>query len=211
MEDTGLVPVFYNKDVETVRNAAKACYAGGVRLFEFTNRGDFAHGVFSGLPEWAAGECPGMIFGAGSVVDAPTASMFIQSGACFIVGPVFNPEVARVCNRRNIPYIPGCFTPTEISAAQEAGCRIVKVFPGGNAGPSFVRNVMAPMPWTKVMVTGGVEPEMKNLTDWFSAGVSSVGMGSNLLPGDAVETGDWGRITALCRESLRIISGLKKR
>ena len=201
-----MVPVFYNKDAQTAKMVLKACYDGGVRVFEFTNRGDFAHEVFSELVKYAAVECPEMAIGVGSVVDAPTAALYIQSGACFIVGPMFNPEVARLCNRRMVPYSPGCGTVTEVSNAQEAGCDICKVFPGDVLGPAFVKSLMAPMPWSKIMVTGGVEPSQENLTSWFKAGVFCVGMGSKLFPADRIKAGDWTYITEKCSEALVIIS-----
>ena len=206
MGATGMVPVFYNKDAQTAKMVLKACYDGGVRVFEFTYRGDFAHEVFSELVKYAAVECPEMAIGVGSVVDAPTAALYIQSGACFIVGPMFNPEVARLCNRRMVPYSPGCGTVTEVSNAQEAGCDICKVFPGDVLGPAFVKSLMAPMPWSKIMVTGGVEPSQENLTSWFKAGVFCVGMGSKLFPADRIKAGDWTYITEKCSEALVIIS-----
>jgi 2-dehydro-3-deoxyphosphogluconate aldolase/(4S)-4-hydroxy-2-oxoglutarate aldolase len=187
----------------------KACYDCGVRVFEFTNRGDFAHEVFAEIVKYAAVECPEMALGVGSVVDAPTAALYIQSGACFIVGPMFNPEVARLCNRRMVPYSPGCGTMTEVGNAQEAGCDICKVFPGDVLGPAFVKSLMAPMPWSKIMVTGGVEPSEENLLSWFRAGVFCVGMGSKLFPADRIKSGDWAYITEKCREALEIISNAK--
>lgn len=202
---TGMVPVFYHKDAETAKKVLKACYDGGVRAFEFTNRGDFAHEVFAELVRYAAQECPEMAVGAGSVVDPATAALYIQMGACFIVGPMFNPEIARVCNRRMVPYSPGCGTVTEVGNAQEAGCDLCKVFPGDVLGPAFVKSLMAPMPWSRIMVTGGVEPSEENLRAWMKAGAFCVGMGSKLFPSDKVKTGDWDYITAQCRNALAII------
>ena len=211
LEDTGLIPVFYHPDLETSCNVVKACYAGGIRLFEFTNRGDFAQEVFSSLAKWSAKECPELILGVGSVIDAPTAASYMQSGANFIVGPAFSQEVAKACNRRNIPYIPGCATPTEILEAHETGCHVVKVFPGGSiGGPSFVKSVKMPMPWCKIMVTGGVEPTEENISAWLSAGASALGMGSNLFPKDVISAKDWNTITRLCTESLGIIAACKR-
>ena len=209
MKETGIVPVFYNSDVEVSKKVLKACYDGGIRLFEFTNRGDFAHEVFGELVKYANAELPGMIMGAGSVVDPGTAALFIQLGANFIVGPVFNPAVVPVCNRRLIPYCPGCGSVSEVSTAQEAGCDVCKVFPGDVLGPAFVKDLRGPMPWSQVMVTGGVKPEKANLEGWFKAGVTCVGMGSNLFPKDAIADGDWGRITALCRETVETIKTLR--
>lgn len=210
LEETGIVPVFFNGSVEMSKNVLKACYEGGVRAFEFTNRGDFAHEVFGELVKYSSENLPGMILGAGSVVDPGTASLFLQLGANFIVGPLFNVEVAKVCNRRQVLYCPGCATPTEIGNAQEAGCEVCKVFPGEVLGPSFVKSVKAPMPWSRLMITGGVKPEKDNLSAWFKAGASCVGMGSNLFPKDALESGDWDRISALCSQSIDIVKQIKK-
>lgn len=206
MVDTGIVPVFYHADTEVAKKVLKACYEGGIRVFEFTNRGDFAHEVFTELIKWADSACPEMILGIGSIVDAPTAALYIQSGANFVVGPLLNPEIFKVCNRRQIAYSPGCATSSEIGLAQELGAEIVKVFPGGNVGgPSFVKNIKAPMPWSRIMVTGGVEPTEENLSAWFRAGVTCVGMGSNLFPKEVLKNGEWHKITELCREGLSIV------
>ena len=207
---TGLVPVFYNQCVETSKAVLKACYDGGIRVFEFTNRGDFAHEVFSELVKYANAELPGMILGVGSIIDAPTAALYLQEGANFVVGPLFNPAIAPICNRRCVPYIPGCGSATEIGMAQEAGCDICKAFPGDVLGPAFVKGVKAPMPWTQILVTGGVKPETENLKAWFKAGASCVGMGSNLFPKDVVKAGDWATITKLCSESLKIIAEVRQ-
>lgn len=205
MQETGMVPVFYHADAAVAKQVLKACYDGGVRAFEFTNRGDFAHEVFGELVKYANAELPGMILGIGSVVDPATAALYLQLGANFVVGPVYNPAVVPVCNRRLVPYCPGCGSASEVSAAQEAGCDVCKVFPGDVLGPAFVKNLRAPMPWSRIMVTGGVKPERANLEAWFKAGVTCVGMGSNLFPKDAVAAGDWARITGLCRDALQII------
>lgn len=207
---TGLVPVFYDSSVERARNVLKACYIGGVRVFEFTNRGDFAHEVFAELSHYAATELPDLILGAGSVVDAPTAVLYMQMGARFIVGPMFNSEVAQVCNRRLVPYIPGCGTVTEVGNAQAAGCDICKVFPGDVLGPAFVKGLKAPMPWSEIMVTGGVKPEEENLRAWFRAGASCVGMGSNLFPKEEIQLGDWEAISHRCEYCLKIIRDVRK-
>ena len=202
---TKMVPVFYHKDVEIAKQVVKACYDGGVRAFEFTNRGDFAHEVFAEVRKFACAECPELALGVGSVVDAPTASLFIQMGADFVVGPLFNPDVAKVCNRRGVPYTPGCGSVSEVGFAQEAGCDLIKVFPGDVLGPKFVKGLLAPMPWSKLMVTGGVEPTEENLSGWFKTGVFCVGMGSKLFPKDKIEAKDWQYITNKCREALNVI------
>ena len=207
MRTTGMVPVFYHTDITICQQVIKACYDGGVRVFEFTNRGDFAHVLFGDLVLWAAKECPELILGAGTVVDAPTAALYLQLGANFIVGPNFNPEIATVCNRRLVPYSPGCGSVSEISNAQAAGCDITKVFPAGNVGgPSFVKNVLAPLRWSNIMVTGAVSPEEENLTAWIKSGVLCVGMGSKLFPKDVIAQGNWQAITDKCVEALGYIA-----
>ena len=208
--ETGMVPVFYHKDAEIAKKVIKACYEGGVRVFEFTNRGDFAHEVFAECVKYAAIECPEMAMGVGSVVDASTAALYIQLGACFVVGPLFNPDIVPVCNRRLIPYCPGCGSVSEIGKAQEMGCDLVKVFPGDVYGPSFVKSVLAPCPWSKIMVTGGVAPTEENLSDWMKAGVYCVGMGSLLFPKDRVAAQDWQYVTDKCREALGYIAQTRK-
>lgn len=210
MAETGMVPVFYHSDLETSKQVLKACYEGGVRAFEFTNRGDFAHEIFGELNKWAAKECPDMILGIGSIVDAGTASLFLQLGANFVVGPLLNPDIFKVCNRRQVAYIPGCGSVSEVGYAQELGAEVVKVFPGDVVGPAFVKGIKAPMPWSSLMVTGGVTPTEENLNKWFGAGVTCVGMGSNLFPKDVIAAKDWGKITEMCKEALAIIAKIRK-
>ena len=203
---TGMVPVYYNKDVEIAKQVVKACHEGGVRAFEFTNRGDFAHEVFAELIKFATKECPELVLGVGSIVDAGTASLYLQLGANFVVGPLFNPEIAKVCNRRLVPYTPGCGSVSEIGFAQEVGCDLCKIFPAGNVGgPSFVKNIKAPMPWSMIMATGAVEPTEENLSAWFKAGVTCVGMGSKLFPKEMIAAGNWEAISTLCRDALATI------
>lgn len=160
--------------------------------------------------KFAARECPEMAMGVGSVVDPATAALYIQLGADFVVGPLFNPEIAKICNRRLIAYTPGCGSVSEVGFAQEAGCDLCKIFPGDVYGPNFVKGLMAPMPWSKLMVTGGVEPTRENLTSWFKAGAFCVGMGSKLFPKDKVTAGDWGYVTGKCAEALAYIAEARK-
>lgn len=209
IKETGIVPVFYNGNLEISKNVLKACYEGGIRAFEFANRGDFAQEVFGELVKYANKELPGMIVGIGSVVDPGTAALYIQLGANFVVGPLFNPAIAPICNRRNITYAPGCGSVSEVGAAQEAGCDLCKVFPGDVLGPAFVKGLRAPMPWSKLMVTGGVKPTRDNLEGWFKAGVFCVGMGSNLFPKDVIAAGEWSKISDLCRDALAIVKEVR--
>ena len=203
IKGTGIVPVFYSADVELTKKVVKACYDGGTRAFEFTNRGDGAHRVFKEVIGFVREECPEMAFGAGTILDAPTAAMYLQLGADFLVSPCIVDEVIPLANRRGVPYSPGCGTVTEIVHAMERGCDLVKVFPAGTVGgPDFVKNVLAPMPWVMLMCTGAVEPTEENLTAWAKSGVTAVGMGSKLFPKEVVKAGDWAAVSALCAKCL---------
>ena len=207
----GLVPVFYHKDAETARQIVLACADGGARAIEFTNRGDFAYQVFCDVNKALEKERPDVMLGVGSIVDAPTAAIYINSGANFVVGPVLNAEVARLCNRRKIPYSPGCGSATEISAAEELGVEIVKVFPGAEVGgPAFVKSVLGPMPWTRIMPTGGVEATEASIKSWVKAGVACIGMGSNLITKEFVAQKNWAGISQKVAECLRLIQDARK-
>lgn len=211
MKETGVVPVFYNKNIETSKQVLKACYNGGIRVFEWVNRGDFAHELFSDLNKYALSQLPGMIMGAGSVVDAPTAALYIQAGANFIVSPLLNEEMARVCNRRKIMWAPGCGTLSEIGRAEELGAEIVKIFPASEVGgPSFVKSIKAPCPWTNIMPTGGVDTSRENLTQWFEAGVTCVGMGSKLFPKELINEAKYDELTKNVKKLMQTINSIKK-
>ena len=202
----GLVPLYYNADIEIVKKAIGAAAAGGARVFEFTNRGDNAYQLFPELVKYFAKEEPSLIIGVGSVLDAGTASLYLSSGANFIVGSVTNPEVAKLCNRRKVPYMPGCGTATEISNAEELGVEIVKIFPGSAVGgPGFVKAVLAPTPWTRIMPTGGVKATKENIDEWFAAGVSAVGMGSGLFKKEWISEGKFDAITDMTGKLLNWI------
>ena len=203
MEELGLVPLFYNGDVEVSKKIVEAISAGGGKVIEFTNRGDRAFEVFRELIVHFEEADPEVILGVGSVLDVTTAGLYINLGANFIVGSVTNPEVARLCNRRKVPYCPGCGTASEVSEAEELGVEICKVFPGSQlGGPGFVRAIKAPCPWAKIMPTGGVDATWENLKGWFDAGVTCVGMGSKLARRDLIAAEDWAGITAITAQCL---------
>ena len=209
MKDTGMVPLFYDKDIEISKKVITACYKGGARLLEFTARGDFAHEVFGKLIKYATKELPGMAMGVGSVTDATSASVFMSLGANFIVTPVLREDIAIICNRRKVLWSAGCGTLTEIAKAEELGCEIIKLFPGSVYGPKFVKAVRGPQPWTSIMPTGGVSPTKENLEAWFKAGVVCVGMGSNLMAKNTNGKFDYKKIESLTRDALKIIKDIK--
>jgi 2-dehydro-3-deoxyphosphogluconate aldolase/(4S)-4-hydroxy-2-oxoglutarate aldolase len=207
----GVVPVFYHPDVEVCLRVIQACADGGAKCVEFTNRGDFAAHAFLEVARHFAGADRSVILGVGSVVDAPTAGIYIANGARFVIGPYLNPEVARLCNRRKIPYSPGCGSAGEIGLAEELGCEIVKVFPGDSVGgPDFVRNVLGPMPWSRIMPTGGVEASEASLRAWFGAGVVAVGMGSGLVTKALLEARDYDGIRERVRGVVELIATIRR-
>lgn len=210
MKATGMVPVFYHPDIDTCKSVVKACYNGGVRVFEFTNRGDFAHEVFGELLKYARQELPELILGIGSVIDPGTTALYLQLGANFVVSPLLNPEMAKVCNRRKVLWSPGCGSLTEINYAEELGAEVVKIFPGSQVGgPGFVKSVLGPCPWSSIMPTGGVSPTEDNLRPWFEAGVTCVGMGSNLFDKTAIKEKRFELIEAKVKETLNLIQQIR--
>ncbi len=201
--ELGLVPVFYNGDFDIAKNIVKACWEGGGKVVEFTNRGDRAYKVFTELANWVDVTFSDLILGVGSVVDPHTAAIYINSGANFVVGPVLNAEIAKVCNRRKIPYSPGCGSASEISKAEEEGSDIVKVFLGHQVGgPKFIKSVLGPCPWMKLMPTGGVNSTRENIHEWIKAGASALGIGSKLISKEKVAARDFEGITELTEKCL---------
>jgi len=208
----GLVPVFYNGSLEKAKKVVAACAEGGIRAMEFTNRGDGALEIFKGLELFAKEQYPEVILGAGSIADAPTAALYIQYGANFIVAPFLDEETAVLCNKRKVPYSPGCGSVTEIHRAEALGVEICKIFPGSQVGgPGFVKAVLGPCPRTNLMPTGGVEPTEESLTAWFGAGVACVGLGSSLVPSSLNDDFDYGSITAKLLKAREILAGLKRK
>ena len=203
MIDTGLVPLFFKPDLEVAKKIVNACAEGGARVIEFTDRGDIAPSVFAGLLEYSFRNLPHVILGAGTIIDPYTAALYIAYGANFIVGPNLNREVALLCNRRKIPYVPGCITPTEISEAEALGVEIVKLFPSSSIdGRKFVKSILEPCPWTRIMPTGGIEATEESMASWFRAGASCIGMGSQLLRENLIAAGDFAGITGQAKNIL---------
>jgi 2-dehydro-3-deoxyphosphogluconate aldolase/(4S)-4-hydroxy-2-oxoglutarate aldolase len=205
MIETGMVPVFYHPEIQVSIAVIDACAEGGAHSFEFTNRGDQAHEVFKELSNYFKSD-DRVILGAGSIIDPATAALYIQLGANFIVSPVLNPEVARICNRRKVAYSPGCGSVSEISTAEELGVEICKIFPGGAiGGPNFVKDVLGPLPWSRLMPTGGVDTTEVSISSWIKAGVACVGIGSKLFPKETIETGNYPEITEKVKRVLEWI------
>ena len=210
LQTQGVVPVFYHPDYEVCVEVIRACARGGATAIEFTNRGDFAWDVFTQLSKEFAKTNPEIILGVGSILDAPTAGMYLASGARFVISPCLVPEVAQVCNRRMVAYSPGCGSVRDISEAQALGCEIVKLFPGSSVGgPEFVKAVMGPMPWSKIMPTGGVDPDEASIKKWFGAGIVAAGMGSKLITNEAIANKDWAGIEAKVRDTVATIARVR--
>lgn len=202
-----VVPVFYHADLAYAQRIVQACYAGGIRVFEFVNRGEAALAVFTQLQAFVAEHCPEMVLGIGTIYKAAEAERFIAAGAAFVVQPLATAEVAQVCQAHQIPWLPGALTPTEIYQASESGAAVVKIFPGNLVGPEYIKALRGPMPHIKLMVTGGVEPTEASMTAWFSAGVDAVGMGSQLFK----NADDTAALSASIRELMQFVKGLTKR
>jgi 2-dehydro-3-deoxyphosphogluconate aldolase/(4S)-4-hydroxy-2-oxoglutarate aldolase len=210
MKETGLVPLFFHSDIEVAKKVLEACYNGGARLMEFTSRGDFAHEVFGELNKYALSKLPGMILGVGSVTDAGSASLYMQLGANFVVTPVLREDIAIACNRRKVLWSPGCGSLTEIAKAEELGCEIVKLFPGGTYGPSYVKAIKGPQPWTSIMPTGGVSPTKESIEAWFEAGVTCVGMGSKLISKEVIANEDYKGLEDTISSALDLIKSVRE-
>ena len=201
-----VVPVFYHADVAYAQRIVRACYAGGIRVVEFVNRGAQALAVFTELQAFVRAECADMLLGIGTIYTAAEAAQFIGAGAGFVVQPVAVAEVADVCRARNIAWLPGALTPTEIYHASQFGAAVVKIFPGNVVGPDYVKALRGPMPHIKLMVTGGVEPTRESLAAWFGAGVDAVGMGSQLF----TDADDTDALAARIGELMAFVHELKK-
>jgi len=208
IEETPIVPLFFNADLTVAQHVLKACYDGGIRVFEFTNRGAEAPAIFAKLIDFCEKECPDLVLGIGTIYDAKQANEFISMGADFMLQPFTTPEVGEVCAKHDIPWMPGTMTLTEIRNAEILGAKYVKIFPGNVVGPGFVKAIKGPMPKTKIMVTGGVEPNKESLSSWFGAGAAAVGMGSQLFPADLIAKKDYQSISNTISDLIKIYRGL---
>lgn len=202
----GLVPLFYQPDPAIVIDAVGACVAGGAQVVEFTDRGPGAHRVFRTAIEVLRQQSVPPVLGVGSIVDPATAALYIANGADFVVGPYFRPDVASVCHRRGIPYIPGAATPWEISQAEAHGATIVKVFPARLLRPQFIADVLGPSPHSRLIPTGGVPATREGVSEWIRAGAVAVGIGSQLVPSHPTRPVDLATLTERVAEALSWIA-----
>ncbi len=211
MREIGAIPLYYNPDIEVNKEVISACFRGGMKIFEFTNRGDFAHELFAELVKWGKETMPGLVLGVGTVVEPGTASLYIQLGAKFIVSPLLNEDMAKICNRRKVLWVPGCATASEIGKAEELGAEVIKLFPGPTVGGAkFLKAYLGPCPWSNIMPSGGVSPTEENLSEWFESGAFCVGMGSQLISKEIIKNRDYNKLEEIARDSLKIIQALRR-
>ncbi|NQV31307.1 MAG: bifunctional 4-hydroxy-2-oxoglutarate aldolase/2-dehydro-3-deoxy-phosphogluconate aldolase [Phycisphaeraceae bacterium] len=210
IKQLGLVPLFYHPNPETAIKVVDALVAGGALFVEFTNRGDRAIEVFKKVAQYRDTKRPELILGVGSICNAGAAAMYMAAGADAIVAPLLDEGTARTCNSQKVPYMPGCGSVSEIHQAHLLGVEICKVFPAGQVGgPAFIKNVKAPCAWAELMPTGGVSPTRENLTEWFEAGATCVGMGSKLVSKDLIQTEDYGALTQKVKDTLALINDIR--
>ncbi len=208
MEKTGMIPVFNHSDIDVSKQIINASYDGGVRVFEFTNRRENAIDVFTELVEYSK-KYEDLILGVGTIFDSKTAEIFLDAGAQFIVSPALVKELANFANEKNVLWIPGCSTVTEVYRATKLGAELIKAFPGNMLGPAFVKAIKSVLPGIKIMPTGGVSPNKENLKNWFETGVSCVGMGSQLFKKEFIETKDYIELSKVISETLEIIKSFR--
>ncbi len=207
--EQGLLPLFFYKDADVSVEVLKALYEAGIRTVEYTNRGEAALKNFEKLREACDNELEGMYLGVGTIKDADAARNFIDAGADYIISPGLVKDAIKVAEKRDVLWIPGCMTPTEIIRAEKLGAKIVKLFPGNLLGPSFLSAIKELFPGLLFMPTGGVEVERENLSGWFKAGVCAVGMGSKLITKQSLENRDYAKITELAKQAIEIINSVR--
>lgn len=208
MRGTGLVPLFTHDNAEEAQQVLQAAYAGGVRVFEFTNRKKNSFEIFKHLISQRH-HFPDLTLGIGTIMDASTTKKFIDAGADFIISPVMKVEMAKVCTDHDKLWIPGCATLTEIVTAKDHGAQVIKVFPGSVLGPAFVSSIMPVVPDLNLMITGGVEPNEQNLASWFKAGAMCVGMGSQLFTKEILQQQNWDLLKVKISDVLNTIKKIK--
>jgi len=209
--EQGILPLYFNPDETVSIEVLRAIYKAGIKAVEYTNRGDAALANFKKMVQVRNNEMPGLLLGVGTIKSLPDAENYIAAGADFMVSPGYVPEVASFANSKNIFYAPGCMTPSEIIAAENAGIKFIKLFPGNLLGPEFLTTIKEIFPKLLFMPTGGVDVTKENIEGWFKAGVCAVGMGSKLISKKLMEVKDYGAIEKATREVLEVIHAVKKK
>jgi 2-dehydro-3-deoxyphosphogluconate aldolase / (4S)-4-hydroxy-2-oxoglutarate aldolase len=202
-----LLPLFNYADVDTCKSVMRACYNAGLRVFELTNRDEEAYNVFRQLVPFVENELPELSLGAGTILDADTAQKFIDAGADFIIAPNLEPLVGEVCIKNNIPWIPGCFSPSEMKTAYDLGATVIKLFPAGSVGPTFVKHLKGPLPFLKIVVTGGVELDELSIAKWIDAGVFAIGIGSQLFSNQAILNKEYALLESRIKKIIQSTTG----
>lgn len=206
----GVLPLFFNKDVDVSIAVLKALYEAGIRTVEYTNRGEAALNNFGKLRQVCDSELKGMYLGIGTIKNAAQAQAFIDAGADYIISPGLVEDAAAVADKNGILWVPGAMTPTEIIKAENLGATFIKIFPGNVLGTGFISAIKELFSGLQFIITGGVEPEENNLKGWFDAGAAAVGMGSKLITKSSLENKDYAKITQLTKESLMLIQNIRK-
>lgn len=209
LNEKGFIPLFYHSDIEVCIGIVKACFDGGIRVVEFTDRGEKALENFKKLKIYVNTNLPGMLLGIGSITNKKQAEEFLNAEADFIVAPILDEETGKYCKQENVAWIPGCGTLSEIARAVKIGAEVVKIFPGNVLGSGFVKAVLGPMPQLKLMPTGGVEPTEENLKAWFDAGVFCVGMGSKLISKETMDNRNFHSLTLQVQNLIKLINEIK--
>lgn len=208
-EQAPFVPVFYYDDLDTSIKVLDACIKAGLKVIEYTNRGEAAKANFKAMMDYKNEHHKDVSLGIGSIFDSAQTETFLAFGSDFIVAPIVNERVGRVCQEADILWIPGVGTATELYKAKESGAQLMKLFPGNVLGPGFAKSVLGPMPGLKLMPTGGVEPSRENLTAWFKAGVVTVGMGSQLLDKNLIAAGEYATLQSKFEETIELVNDIK--
>jgi 2-dehydro-3-deoxyphosphogluconate aldolase/(4S)-4-hydroxy-2-oxoglutarate aldolase len=205
----GMLPLYFNSSEEVSLDVLKAIYRAGVKAVEYTNRGDAALANFKKMVALRNAEMPGLLLGVGTIKNMQHATDYMSAGADFLVSPGFVPDVAAYCVSNDIFYAPGCMTPSEIIAAENAGSKFIKLFPGNMLGPEFLTTIKDIFPKLLFMPTGGVDTTKENIEGWFKAGVCAVGMGSKLISKKLMEAKDYGTIETETKKVLELIGSIK--
>ncbi|WP_416438147.1 bifunctional 4-hydroxy-2-oxoglutarate aldolase/2-dehydro-3-deoxy-phosphogluconate aldolase [Phnomibacter sp. MR] len=209
--EQGMLPLYFNADEQVTLDILKAVYKAGVKAIEYTNRGDAALHNFKSMVALRNAEMPGLLLGVGTIKNLQQANDYLATGADFLVSPGFVPDVAALCVSKDIFYAPGCMTPSEIIAAENAGIGFIKLFPGNMLGPEFLSSIKDIFPKLKFMPTGGVDTTKENIEAWFKAGVCAVGMGSKLISKKLMEVKDYETIEKTTTEVLTTIAAVTKK